>query len=217
MSSGPSTFGIMITSRASPASVTAAITSSRTHGESSELTRVHSWVSGLSQLLAISTNPARALSFSDAGMASSRLASSTSTVGAMSGTLPTIFGLCGGRKWMTREGRNGMSRSGSGAPIASGRKKSFGGRTPEGYAPPPAVRQSAAVADRASRPHTGRVRDRRFAPLWVYFFGLFALAFLQRFTFPPDEHSVAANVLFFTVGAVVVIVVLTIVQRRSNR
>ena len=65
-------------------------------------------------------------------MASSRLASRMSTVGAMSGTLPTIFGFCGGRKWMTRDGRNGMSRTGSGAPIASGRKKSFGGRTPAG-------------------------------------------------------------------------------------
>jgi biotin transporter BioY len=58
---------------------------------------------------------------------------------------------------------------------------------------------------------------RRFAPLWVYFFGLFALAFFQRFTFPPDEHTVAANVTFFFVGAVVVIVVLTIAQRATNR
>jgi phosphatidylglycerophosphate synthase len=56
------------------------------------------------------------------------------------------------------------------------------------------------------------VRHRRFAPLWVYFFGLFALAFLQRFAFPPDEHSVAANVAFFVIGAVVVFVVITIAQ-----
>jgi hypothetical protein len=67
--------------------------------------------------------------------------------------------------------------------------------------PPP--RQTAAV--------------RRFAPLWVYFFGLFALAFLQRFAFPPDEHSVAFNVTFFAVGAVVVFLVLTIVQRTTTR
>src|SRR4051812_39895947 len=79
-------------------------------------------------------------------MASSRLASRTSTVGAMSGTLPTILGLCGGRKWMTREGRNGMSRNGAGAPIASGRKKSFGGRTPEGYAPPADLHQAPTLA-----------------------------------------------------------------------
>jgi hypothetical protein len=58
---------------------------------------------------------------------------------------------------------------------------------------------------------------RRFAPLWVYFFGLFALAFLQRFAFPPDEHSVAFNVTFFAVGALVVIVVLTIAQRTATR
>ena len=52
-----------------------------------------------------------------------------STVGAMSGTLATIFGFCGGKKWITRLGRNGISRTGSGAPTASGRKKSLGLRT----------------------------------------------------------------------------------------
>jgi hypothetical protein len=64
--------------------------------------------------------------------------------------------------------------------------------------------------------HTDRVR-RRFAPMWVYFFGLFALAFFQRFVFPPDEHTVAFNVTFFAVGAIVVIVALTIAQRATNR
>jgi hypothetical protein len=53
--------------------------------------------------------------------------------------------------------------------------------------------------------------------MWVYFFGLFALAFLQRFTFPPDEHSIGANVAFFVIGAVVVFVVITIAQRASDR
>ena len=72
--------------------------------------------------------PARAASLSLAGTPSSRLARSTSTVGAMSGTLATIFGLVGGKKWMTRDGRNGISRTGSGAPTARGRKKSFGER-----------------------------------------------------------------------------------------
>ena len=61
------------------------------------------------------------------------------------------------------------------------------------------------------------VHRRIFAPLWVYFFGLFALAFLQRFTFPPDEHTVAANVAFFVGGAIVVFVVITITQRVSDR
>ena len=47
-------------------------------------------------------------------------------MGAMSGTLATIFGFDAGKKWITREGRTGISRTGSGAPRASGRKKSFG-------------------------------------------------------------------------------------------
>ena len=51
-----------------------------------------------------------------------------STVGAMSGTFERIFSFAAGKKWITRLGRNGISRSGSGAPTASGRKKSFGGR-----------------------------------------------------------------------------------------
>ena len=63
-----------------------------------------------------------------AGTPSSRLASSTSTVGAMSGTLATIFGFDAGKKWIIRDGRTGISRTGSGAPTASGRKKSFGER-----------------------------------------------------------------------------------------
>ncbi len=58
-----------------------------------------------------------------------------------------------------------------------------------------------------------RRRRGRFAPLWVYFFGLFALAAAQRPLFPPDEHDVAANVAFFGVGAVVVIAVLTLAER----
>ena len=60
-------------------------------------------------------------------------------------------------------------------------------------------------------------RRGRFAPPWVYFFGLFALAVAQRLVFPPDEHSVAANVAFFAVGAVVVVAVLTIAERTTRR
>ena len=52
-----------------------------------------------------------------------------STVGMISGSFATIFSFCGGKKWMTRLGRNGISRSGSGAPTASGLKKSLGLRT----------------------------------------------------------------------------------------
>ncbi len=49
-----------------------------------------------------------------------------STVGAMSGTLETIFSFEKSRKWIIREGLNGISRSGSGASIARGLKKSRG-------------------------------------------------------------------------------------------
>ena len=49
-----------------------------------------------------------------------------STVGAMSGTLATIFSLEKSRKWIIREGLNGISRAGSGAPMARGLKKSRG-------------------------------------------------------------------------------------------
>ena len=49
-----------------------------------------------------------------------------STVGAMSGTFATIFSLEKSRKWIIREGLKGISRTGSGASIASGLKKSRG-------------------------------------------------------------------------------------------
>ncbi len=42
------------------------------------------------------------------------------------GTLAAIFSFDGSKKWIARLGRAGISRSGSGAPTASGRKKSFG-------------------------------------------------------------------------------------------
>ena len=44
---------------------------------------------------------------------------------ASCGTLAAIFGLDGSKKWMALVGRAGISRSGSGAPTASGRKKSL--------------------------------------------------------------------------------------------
>jgi hypothetical protein len=62
----------------------------------------------------------------------------------------------------------------------------------------------------------GFAHPRGFAPLWVYFFGWFALAVAQRWLFPPDEHSTAANVAFFAVGAVLVGVVLTIAERATR-
>jgi hypothetical protein len=84
-----------------------------------------------STFLPTSTKPARAASLSLAGTPSSRLASRTSTFGASSGSFPTIFWFEAGKKWIIREGRNGISRTGSGAPTASGRKKSFAERMPQ--------------------------------------------------------------------------------------
>jgi hypothetical protein len=51
----------------------------------------------------------------------------------------------------------------------------------------------------------------------VYLFGLFALAAAQRFLFPPDEHSVAASVAFFAVGAGLVVAAITAAERMGRR
>src|SRR5690349_20305040 len=132
MSHGPSTFGTMITSSLSPISPTTCSRSSSTQGDSSEFTRVQSWVSPSSMSLPTVMRPCRAASLRSTGTASSRLPSRMSTVGAMSGTLATIFSLEKSRKWIIRDGRNGTSVMGSGAPIASGLKKSRGLRIRHG-------------------------------------------------------------------------------------
>src|SRR2546423_2827247 len=129
MSRGPSTLGIIITSSLCPISVTIVVMSSSTHGDSRALTRVQSWVSPSWMSRPTVTSPARAASLRSTGTASSRLPSRMSTVGAMSGTLATIFSLEKSRKWIIRDGRTGISRTGSGASIASGWKKSRGLRT----------------------------------------------------------------------------------------
>jgi hypothetical protein len=74
------------------------------------------------------TSPGRAASLLSAFTASSRLPSSTSTEPTRSGTLAAIFGLLGSKKWIIRLGRAGTSRSGAGAPTASGAKKSLAER-----------------------------------------------------------------------------------------
>ncbi len=45
---------------------------------------------------------------------------------AMSGSFPTIFSFEGSKKWIMREGVNGTSSSGAGAPTARGFAKSRG-------------------------------------------------------------------------------------------
>src|SRR5262252_7258473 len=123
MSHAPSTFGSMITSIFSPAAATISVTSSSAHGELSALMRVHNPVAPKSQDRAMAIKPARAASLASTGMASSRLPRTTSTWATSSGTLLRTFSMCGGTKWIIRSSRSGNSRSGAGAPIASGLKK----------------------------------------------------------------------------------------------
>ena len=93
------------------------------HGELSALTRVHRPVAPKSLALAMAMKPARAAVLASAGIASSRLPSTTSTCAISSGTLARTFSICGGTKWIMRSSLTGRSRSGAGAPIASGLKK----------------------------------------------------------------------------------------------
>src|SRR4051812_23691425 len=141
MSSAPCTLGTITTSSRAPMAGTRVVRSSRAQGLSRALTRVHSWVrppgpprSAVSE--AIRTSPSRAATLASDRTPSSRLPSSTSTWPTSAGTLAAILALDGSRKWMARLGREGTSRSGAGAPTASGRKKSLalregmGGRYP---------------------------------------------------------------------------------------
>ena len=45
---------------------------------------------------------------------------------ARSGSFAAIFSFDGSKKWIMRDGLTGISRTGSGAPMASGLKKSRG-------------------------------------------------------------------------------------------
>jgi hypothetical protein len=73
------------------------------------------------------------------------------------------------------------------------------------------------VAGDQNAPGMDGRRRSPLAPLWVYFFGLFGVAFLQRWLFPPDEHSVTFNVLLFAGLAASVVAVLTILERTVRR
>src|SRR5215213_3367653 len=126
MSCAPSTFGTMITDSLCPISPTIRVRSSSTHGDSSELTRVHSAVAPRSMSRPTVIRPSRAASLRSTGTASSRLPSRMSVFVAMSAALATIFSFEKSRKWIIRDGLNGISASGSGAPMARGLKKSRG-------------------------------------------------------------------------------------------
>src|SRR5215211_3059799 len=123
---GPSPFGTITTSGRSPISETTRVRSSSIHGLSRAFTRVQRAVSPRSISRPTVMRPSRAASLRSTGTASSRLPSKMSTCGATSGALATILSFEKSRKWIIREGFTGISRSGSGAPIASGLKKSLG-------------------------------------------------------------------------------------------
>src|SRR5215208_4911386 len=126
MSQAPSTFGTITTSSLWPISPTTSVRSSRTHGDSSAFTRVHSAVWPRSMSRPTRIRPSRAASLRSTGTASSRLPSRMSVFAAMSAALATIFSLEKSRKWIIRDGLKGISASGSGAPMARGLKKSRG-------------------------------------------------------------------------------------------
>ena len=109
MSHGPSTFGSIITSSLLPAASTICVMSSSAQGEFSALMRVQRPVVPNSLARAIAMNPARAASLASAGIASSRLPSTTSTSRISSPTLARIFSTCGGTKWIMRSSRTGSS------------------------------------------------------------------------------------------------------------
>src|SRR5829696_8596363 len=126
MSHAPSTFGTMITSSRSPIAATRVVRSSRTQGESSAFTRVHSAVPPRSVSRPSFASPSRAATLRSPGTASSRLPSTMSACRAIAGSLATSFSFDGSKKWIMREGRTGISSSGAGAPWASGLAKSRG-------------------------------------------------------------------------------------------
>ena len=120
MSQAPSTLGSMMTSSLLPIAATISVMSSSAQGEFSALIRVQRPVAPKSVALAMAMKPLRAASLASAGIASSRLPSTTSTCRTSSGTLAVTFSTCGGTKWIMRSSLTGRSRSGCGAPIASG-------------------------------------------------------------------------------------------------
>ena len=126
MSQAPSTFGTITTSSRSPMAATSSVRSSSIQGLSSALMRVQSCVSPSSISEPTLMRPSRAASLRSTGTASSRLPSRMSTWGATSGAFATIFSLEKSRKWIIRLGLTGISSRGSGAPMASGFKKSRG-------------------------------------------------------------------------------------------
>src|SRR3954469_23691882 len=161
MSQAPSTLGTITTSTRSPISPTTWVRSSSTQGDSSAFTRVHSAVWPRSISRPTRMRPSRAASLRSTGTASSRLPSRMSVLPAMSAALATIFSLEKSRKWIILDGLNGISEAGSGAPMASGLKKSRGlrmetGRLASALGSRPMSTETRSVeTDQAAREATG--------------------------------------------------------------
>ena len=148
-----------------------ALRSSSTQGDSRLLTRVHSWVSPRSISLPTRMSPSRAATLRSTGTASSRLPSRMSALGASSGPWPPSS------RWRSRgsgssaTGRNSISRGGSGAPTASGLKKSRGFRTRINGIPGVRVSPKGQVGvetvgrRRELETARGRTRSRRHRPV----------------------------------------------------
>src|SRR5262245_59655796 len=161
----------MTTSSLSPTAATISITSSSIQGELSALIRVQRPVAAKSLALAMAMKPARAAALASAGMASSRLPSTTSTWPMSSGTLARSFSIWGGTKWIMRSSLTGSSLSGLGAPIASGLKKLRGSfirrsscgrlgiRKPDNANGAPRLAAGAAAVERASLQRNIRALD----------------------------------------------------------
>ena len=69
-----------------------------------------------------------------------------SVVAAMPGSFAAIFSFDGSKKWIIRDGVTGMSRTGSGAPWASGLAKSRGLRIRRRTVPATAARDRRFLA-----------------------------------------------------------------------
>ena len=121
---GPSTFGSMMTSSLLPTAPTISVMSSSAQGELSALMRVHSPVAPKSIAFAICDEAfARGLLGVDRNGVLEIAEHDVDLARPGPGTLARTFSLCGGTKWIMRSSRTGSSRSGAGAPMASGAKK----------------------------------------------------------------------------------------------
>ena len=121
MSQAPSTLGSMMTSSLLPIAATISVMSSSAQGELSALMRVHSPVAPNSIALAMAMKPLARRLLGVGGNGVLEIAEHHVDLrGRARAPWRVTFSMCGGTKWIMRSSRTGSSRSGAGAPIASG-------------------------------------------------------------------------------------------------